>query len=150
MTDLEYERLRKFIIISWLILLAVIVGLAFWGSYEIRTLNQTIAVKEAQLKGEIPYIKDGVQGKQGDSGLSGNNGNNGANGQNGQSGPQGTQGTTGLQGPVGPKGDTGATGPQGPQGPSGKVIYERTNPVTQQQECRYAGDSDWQPASECQ
>lgn len=153
MNDQELKRLRKFIVISWLMLLAVLVAIAFWGSYQVRLLNETIAYKDAQLRGEIPYVKDGKSGEQGQIGQSGNNGANGSNGQNGSSGPQGNQGSQGnlgLSGEKGDKGDKGDVGDTGSQGPPGKTVFLRTNPLTLQEECRYAGDTDWRPASECQ
>lgn len=79
----------------------------------------------------------GVQGPKGDTGLTGNNGNNGAT----------VVGPTGAQGAQGEKGDQGV---QGEPGPPGRTVFTRTNPITGQGECRYAGDSGWMPESECQ
>lgn len=150
MEEQEYARLRKFIVVSWLLLLAVIVGMAFWGSYQVRLLNQTIAYKNAQLAGKIPYVKDGAQGQQGVTGQSGQAGRNGTNGSDGTNGQNGVNGSQGVPGPRGDKGDTGATGAQGEQGPQGRTVFTRTNPITGEGECRYAGDRTWQPESECQ
>lgn len=144
MDDQDINRLKRLIAISWLLLLAVLVGLTFWASYQIRDLRTQLAARTP------PQIinKIGQNGKNGQDGLT----------VIGATGPQGAPGLQGVQGIAGPKGDTGIMGPQGIQGqqgsqgesgPAGKTLLVRQNPETGNEECRYAGDLAWQPIEDC-
>lgn len=98
--------------------------------------------------------KQGLQGIQGVEGVKGEKGDPGVKGDKGDTGQQGTSapimpGPQGIQGERGEKGDVGEQGPQGLPGPAGKTVFTRQNPLTGKYECRYAGDMEWQPESEC-
>lgn len=149
--DKELQRLQRLIVVSWFLLLIVIIVLAFLGSYELKQLNRTIEIKQLQLEGKIPYVKDGKDGESiigpaGDS-IQGPKGDKGDAGAQGPMGPQGIQG---IQGNQGIQGETGPQGPQGEQGPAGQTIFMRYNIITGEEECRVAGRDEWVPASECE
>lgn len=76
--DDELKRLKRFIYVSWSLLLIIIIGLTFWGSVELRKLNSII------LAGSNAKIIKGIDGKDGANGVAGINGLNGVNGQSGQ------------------------------------------------------------------
>lgn len=133
MDDQEYKRLKRFIVISWSILLVVVVGLAIWGSYEIKNLKEIVAQKPQSQIVEKP-IK-GIDGKNGKDGIS-------------IIGPIGPAGSRGERGKTGAAGKS-VRGDKGEQGDAGRIVFVRANPITGDQECKYAGDDDWQPISEC-
>lgn len=159
MSDQELKRLKKLIVASWLLLMLALISLAFWVSIVIKGLNHTIDVKTAQLEGKIPYVQDGkdgasIQGSDGRDGRDGKDGRDGAKGDNGKDsnvpGPVGPQGIAGPQGERGEQGPQGPQGPQGEPGPPGRTVYQRQNPLTGQEECKYSDWDSWQPASECE
>lgn len=141
MNNDELKRLKRFIVISWALLLMVIVGLTFWGSYQIKNLKDVIAQRPEVIKGENGL--NGIEGKNGLSVI-------GLQGMPGIQGLKGDAGNPGEKGEVGPQGLQGEIGPQGLTGAPGKTVFVRNNPKTQIQECRYSGDIDWQPIEDCQ
>jgi collagen triple helix repeat protein len=98
-------------------------------------------------------VKNGINGINGANGQSivGPQGLTGPKGDTGATGPQGPQGYNGqtVTGPQGPQGEQGIQGETGATGAPGKTVFVRYNPITMQGECRYAGDDEWQPESEC-
>lgn len=146
------RRLTTISAICMLIFLVVGILAAFGISYTIRDLQlQIVTISKAPG----PVGRQGSPGLNGQDGLTvigspGLQGTQGAPGVQGDSGPKGDPGTPGLQGQPGPEGPQGEQGPQGDPGPPGKTVYERTNPVTGEQECQYGGDTTWQPAKECE
>lgn len=155
MDDQEFKRLKRLLALSWFALLLVIIGLAFWGSYAIRNLRSDVRNTPPQIINKIG--QNGLNGKNGRSviGPIGEIGLQGPIGPQGVSGPsgmsiQGQKGDTGDIGPMGPQGESGPQGETGVQGPPGRTVYQRTNLLTGQEECRYAGDETWQPIGECQ
>lgn len=141
MQDPEYKRLKRFIILSWTLLLIVLVALAFWGSYQIKNLKHQ--VKAIPLV-EGPIGLTGTDGEQGLVGIQGPRGDTGTMGPKGDAGLQGNQGASGATGPEGPQ------GPPGPTGKAGPAVFVRQNPDTGEWECRYGSDIIWSPISECQ
>lgn len=156
----QNTRLLKLLLASfWIMFLGVIILVVF-GSYKIGDIDRRLAIRPE--KGD-----PGSSGIQGDPGVQGQPGltvvgPRGPQGPQGAIGPMGVQGATGVPGPqgatgpAGPQGEQGVQGPQGEpgpqgeQGPPGKTVFTRTNPITGEGECRYAGDETWQPESECQ
>lgn len=134
MDDQEYKRLKRFIIVSWSILLIVVVGLAIWGSYEIKNLKEIVAQKPQSQTIEKPV--KGIDGKNGVSIV-------GPIGPSGLVGIQGNTGKTGLRGEKGNKGD------QGNPGVPGRVVFVRQNPGTGEEECKYGDSTIWFPILEC-
>lgn len=131
MNDQEYKRLKRFIIVSWSILLVVVVGLAIWGSYEIKNLKEIVSQKpQSQI---IEKTIKGIDGKNGKDGVS-------------IIGPMGASGSVGVQGKTGPKGNKGN---QGEPGVSGRAVFVRQNPDTGEEECKYGDSTIWFPISEC-
>lgn len=148
--------LKRFVTLCWVCLLLFVVMAAILLNGKIESLRKSISsTKPPQIIEKI-----GKDGKDGATGLS-VVGSTGAVGQTGLQGSQGSQGTVGLQGERGPqgpkgdsgekgdKGDTGETGPQGDSGPAGKTVITRTNPETGVEECKFLGDTMWQPLEEC-
>lgn len=125
------------------------IGITTFVSVRLSHVRYIVVVKpksgETGKQGPIGLSSKGLQGEQGLSVV-------------GATGAQGLQGIVGaasmIPGPMGAtgqKGDTGsqgAQGAQGPAGPDGRVIIQRTNPDGTQ-ECKYAGDTTWQPIEEC-
>lgn len=150
MDDREYKRLKQLLVLSWMLLALIIIAIVFWTSYQVKRLDSVIAYKEAQLRGDIPVAVNGIDGSTGPQGLQGVAGRDGQDGQDGKDGTDGVQGPAGPQGPQGEKGEQGERGPEGPEGPVGRTVYLRTNLFTGKEECRYAGDDEWQPIEECE
>lgn len=61
--DDELKRLKRFIYVSWCLLLAVIIGLTVWGSVELRKLNQSVQFANAR-------VIHGIDGSNGTNGAS--------------------------------------------------------------------------------
>ncbi len=92
-----------------------------------------------------------VQGPKGDKGDKGDTvvGPQGPPGADSTvAGPAGADST--VPGPPGPKGETGEQGPRGEQGAPGPTVFYRQHPLTGEEECRYAGNTDWQPIEDCE
>lgn len=152
MDEDERKRLVRFAILSWILLLVIVVGITFWGSYNIRSIRREISQIPASSESKI--VETPVVGERGADGV----------GIQGERGPKGDPGQSilsptptpvpfpikGDQGEKGDKGDKGDTGDAGAQGPAGIAVYIRDNPDTGAKECRFAGDTDWQPILECQ
>lgn len=68
----ELRRLRRFIVISWAFLLAIILGVTIWGSVQVRNLRSTLLLASSKEPQIIKGIdgKDGAEGAQGPIGAS--------------------------------------------------------------------------------
>lgn len=137
MDDPEYKRLKRFIVVSWALLLAIICALVFWGTVQIKNLKSVVENRPQIIQ------QKGIDGANGSS-IIGPSGPTGATGMQGELGVQGIQGVQGIPGEVGPQ------GPQGDPGPAGKIIYIRQNPVSGELECKYGNDTFWLPVGECE
>lgn len=153
MDDPKYKRLVKLLVISWVsivILIFVIFSLGSWQLSQVRDIAS----------------QSHVQAVQGPPGLNGVNGKTetivtytpGKDGQNAtdeqvaaavdkymaahpvQNGKDGKDGTNGVDGQNGAQGNLGAPG---------LVVFLRQT-LLGNWECRYAGDTGWQPLTECQ
>lgn len=150
MDDPEYKRLKRIIYILGLILFAGLIMLALAGAYAIRDIKKHLEEKNA------PQVVKGIDGLDGHTPVLGLDYFNGIDGEDGLDGAnslsthtlQPTYTNVPVPGPQGEKGDKGEQGPQGEPGPPGVAVYIRTNPDGSQ-ECRYAGDLQWQPITEC-
>lgn len=147
----EYKRLQRLILALWFFILMVCISLAFLFSFQVKKLNQELTLRQAQLEGKIPYVKDGKNGLAGESvvGPRGEQGTKGDKGDTGSQGQQGVQGIQGVSGKDGADGKDGAVGPQGETGLAGRTVFQRTNLITGQEECRYSDSYEWQPIQEC-
>lgn len=143
MDDPEYKRLKRFIVVSWALLLAIICALVFWGTVQIKNLKSVVESRPQIIQ------QKGIDGANGSS-IIGPSGASGATGIQGESGVQGIQGTQGISGVTGEAGPQGPQGPQGDPGPAGKIIYIRQNPVSGELECKYGNDTFWLPVGECE
>lgn len=130
-------------------MLAIIVGVTVWASFQLKTLHfQDTRISElvARLK-----LTPGPSGKQGDAGLTiiGATGVQGPKGDKGDTGEPGTDGKSGFGfiGQQGPQGEPGPQGEKGEKGQDGKTVLCRQT-FTGTTECKYAGDTDWIPEEE--
>lgn len=146
MNDKEYKRLRRLIVALWLLILFILIVISFWWSYSLKTLNKQFEARYIQLESKIQDARDGKDGLPGVS-IIGPQGPQGIQGPKGDTGDTGAQG---VQGEVGPQGAIGPQGPQGEQGPQGRSVFQRTNIITGEEECRFVGNDEWQPIEECQ
>ncbi len=121
MDDKEYRRLKKLLVISWALLMAMLVFFVFWGSYQLKNLRSQVTAQDSAIK--TVKSAPGPQGDKGLDGLSvvGPRGIQGLQGEKGDQGVAGVQGQPGvsIQGPAGP---TGPVGPQGRPGKNGREI----------------------------
>lgn len=148
----QEERLTRYIVFGGLFIILLLCGIIAYIITDLSLKDQRIFKLENFAKNVKVYNGingdqgiQGPQGIQGIAGMKGDKGDRGDEGQPGQSiiGPQGVQGPQGQQGAQGEKGETGE------KGNDGKTIFTRTNPLTGDQECRYAGNTEWQPEEEC-
>lgn len=140
-----HKRRDFWILLGFILLFILLVGGVAWGSNQLKYLDFKIATVKT-----TPGPK-GINGYNGKDALpiSGPQGIQGVQGVKGETGVQG-QSITGEQGPTGPQGEQGPQGVQGEQGVKGEtgrsIICRQT--LLGETECRYAGDSVWQPESE--
>jgi hypothetical protein len=135
--DDEIRRLKRFIVISWGLLLAVVLLLAVLGSLQASKLNRSIQVSNTAPK-IIKGVdgKDGLPGEQGLPGIPGSPGTPGTDGQNitpDQIVAAVTQYMT--LNPV--------TGQQGPAGTDGKNLQVQIDPASCLLESKYDTDAFW-------
>lgn len=135
----EIRRLKRFIIISWVLLLLIVIGLVVWASLQFRHFNEQIQVASSKT----PVVIRGIDGKQGMPGLS-------IMGSPGQSiqGPPGQNVTPQeiaqavaayLQAnPV-----VAMVGNSGKDGNDGLTLQLRIDPITCQLESKYTISDDW-------
>ena len=150
----EIERLRRLVILFaalTLFLSSTGVGLVFLAlsGVHARDFNQDQMIANL-LNRPIRNGIDGLNGRDGES-IAGRDGVNGKDGRDGRDSIS-TNNTTTVIKEVPVKGDTGAQGVKGDTGETGapgKTVFTRTN-IFGQGECRYAGDVEWQPESECE
>lgn len=158
--DTEYKRLRKLLIVSWMLILAILVGITLWASYHIRELKNTQPKPHTQtIKQEINInellnridVRDGIDGRDGADGVNGIDGTNGINGSNGQDGRNVTADMVAAavvqyfeENPV-----EAVQGLQGDPGAPGLVILVRENPLTKSLECKFGNDTTWLDITEC-
>lgn len=135
----EIRRLKRFLVVCMFIILILIMQIAFWTSYQLNDVHKYI-VKQPTI-----VAQRGETGR--DSTIPGPVGSMGVPGLNGSPGTPGSKGDKGDDGELGIKG---AKGEKGDQGDPGVAVFIRNNPQTEAKECRYAGDSGWQPITECQ
>lgn len=137
----EMKRKDRFIIVSWLLLLLIIVGLTTWASVEIRNLKSEIQLAISKQPTVIKGI-DGREGLQGVQGVSGINGLNGSNGVNGQSvTPE--QIATAVSQYLQANPPASVQGPPGKDGVNGKSIQIELDPVTCSLQSKYDDSDSW-------
>jgi hypothetical protein len=146
----DFQKFQRFIVICFAVLFLFSIVAVGYVSYKFKDLNQYIdgVVKIAKIPGP--------KGADGQSTVTtvityteGNTGSKGEKGDVGNQGVQGPQGLQGIQGQTGPSGANGQNGTDGVNGTNGKTVFTRQNPITGDYECRYAGDTVWQPESDC-
>lgn len=142
--DDEIKRLRNLLVGAFLLLLilmTIIVAYLTWNIGDIRRDNLYLQERIDLIEKSQP--KDGLDGKDGKDGIS-------------IVGPQGEPGEDSVstetiileKEPIiieqkGEKGD------QGEPGAPGRSIFSRLNELTNEFECRVAGDREWKPEAEC-
>lgn len=150
--DNEIKRLKRFIIISWSMLLILIVGLVFWASINIKELKSQVQL----AVNKQPTIVHGINGSSGPQGLpgvsivgaqglQGTNGTNGSNGVNGQTvTPEELADSISqylLDNPV--VSQPGPPGIQGNAGQDGRTLQIQVDQVTCQLESKYDDSDSW-------
>lgn len=158
MNDQEHRRLRRLVLRCFFFSLALIIILAFCGSYELRQFNEELALKKTTIVKQQTIVEESKP-LASLSPVNGTNGKNGSPGINGQSGVDGTNGADGQN--VTPdeiaqavssylQANPPEQGIQGPAGVSGRTVLLRLDPLSNLEECQYLGDLIWQPISECE
>lgn len=157
MGDAEYKRLRRLILRSFFFVLAVFVVLAFAGSYQLKNLKSQFVGLKSQTIVKQTIVKQTFESPL--KPVNGTNGNKGQNGIDGINGVNGVDGTNGVS--ITPEQIASAVasylqlhpppkGANGEPGVPGKIVFVQINPVTGVLECRYSGDTMWQPIGDCQ
>lgn len=157
MDDQELKRLKRFLYVSWFLLLLVVAGAMVFASLKYGQIRDDLILVSKSEGPQGPIGESGTTGQVGRDGLSivgppGPEGPAGAAGVDGADGAtiEGPTGSEGAQGPQGEPGPQGEQGPPGEQGPQGRTVFYRQNLITGAEECRFAGDEDWQPIEECE
>lgn len=154
MNDQEYKRLKRLVLRFFAVTLAIIVAVAFWGSWQLRTLNAQLATYTSSPPKETLVIREKpLPAEVGINGMNGSNGQDGA-GTSGRAGLNGKDGTNVTPDQIAQAVATylQANPPKtirGPIGLPGLVVYVQQNPLTGLLECRHGTDTIWQPITEC-
>jgi len=140
--DDEIRRLKRFIVVSWAALLAVILLLVVLGSHEIKNLNKSITILADKRPTVIHGIdgKNGLDGAQGLPGLPGLPGLNGRNGQDGKSvtASQIVQAVSDYL-----RSNPAPAGKQGAPGQNGRTVTLQVNANNCQLQEKYTDDDNW-------
>lgn len=152
MDDKAYKRLVRLLIASWVALVVLVFVVVSLLSYQIAEVRSIALDAEGRVVigpiGPEGQAGKAIIGPKGDPGLQGIQGPQGVQG---VQGPQGLPGQNGIDGQAGLDGASGEVGPQGEKGDPGepgKVVFVRQDKG--KWECRYEGDTAWQPIEECQ
>lgn len=146
-SDDEIRRLKRFIIVSWTLLLTLFLGLVLWGSLEIRQFNETVRLTVSREPRIIQGLNglNGLPGMNGQPGAQGNSGVNGNNGNNGQDGQSITpeeiaQAVSSYlqENPV-----PSVQGAMGTTGQDGKDLQIQLDTKSCELESKYSTDDDW-------
>lgn len=153
MDDKSYKRLVRLLIISWVLIVILIFLLASLSSYQISQVRSVIASSKPQVI-TVPESEPPIPAKDGYTPIKNVDYFDGQNGQDGQNASDEQvdravekyfaahpvkDGQDGKDGKDGATGDTGATGLPG------RIIWISEDGL----QCRYNGDSRWQPIGEC-
>lgn len=136
----EIERLKRFIVFSWMLLLFVFIGIVLYASIQYKHVNNLLIAEQAKLSKPIKGI-DGLPGSQGLQGMPGLPGKDGKDGESAVSTTTIVEKptTTIIQQNIPTPGEKGDRGEQGSPGreielgsQDGKIVWH------------YSGDEAWQ------
>lgn len=152
MDDQDYRRMKRLFVLWSIVAFLILAALTFFVNYRLNKIQRSIPVQPVTI---LERGQDGNDGYTPVKDLDYFDGRDGRNGKDSISTHTILEQPTYTNVPVaGPRGDTGPEGPEGPEGPQGQqgnagyvVFIREVSPGVF--ECQFAGDSAWQPISEC-